>query len=120
MASQEDIVAAIGLIADRAGGPLSKKPTVDALRDEIGPGAEVSADERDAAWEVFQAQSEDAEEDKSEPEKPEPSSGTTRVRNRHGSPLSIGGVTVPVDGEAEVPGLDAGHRWFDAGLIERV
>lgn len=120
MASQADIVAAIGLLAEKAGGSLAKKPNVADVEQELGE--DISADERDTAWKAYQ----DAQEGTKPTATPDAPAdpvevATTRVSNAYSTDLSVFGVVIPKDGSSDVPNFNAEHAvirmWLDAGII---
>lgn len=121
-ASKEQIIEAITVLDEAQDAGLTKKPSVKDIEDILG--SDVSAAERDEAWEAWEAEknasSDDTAPDTDEPEEPaddEPS----MVTNLHGSPISLFGTELKPGQSKSVPGFSAKHAvvtaWLKAGVI---
>ena len=98
----------IEAFVELAGGDvLTKKPTVKDVESLIGE--DVTASERDAAWNEFNITL-----DVGKP------AGNV-VTNHYTGPIAINGIEIQRGDSAEVPGFDPSHklmaRWLEHGII---
>lgn len=135
---RSQVIAAIELLAEEAGGSLDKKPNVVDVEAQVG--FDINAADRDEAWEAYQSAGDDpvpanpAPSDPStpepapvveeEPEAPEPPATPegVDVTNRHSGPLRVFGVLIEPGETQAVPGFDPEHAvmraWLAAGVID--
>lgn len=114
-ASKAAILEAVELLASQAEGGLEKKPSVKDLEALVG--GNVTAADRDEAWEMFVAEGSSDDHEAPEVEGPV----DAEVVNNYTSPLAINGVTIPVGGSAVVPKFNAENpllkRWLEKKVI---
>lgn len=115
MASENVELALAAIVEMSEESVLGKKPNVDVV--ESAAGIDISAAERDEAWEMYQASL----------ERSEPDGGyvtgfaAAEITNNHTSTIIINDVEIPSKEARSVPAFNSEHAvisaWLDASVI---